>query len=258
MKLSVVATDILGVSARAMMQALIEGERDPEILAELAKQKLRLKHDALVEALTGRFNDHHAFLAGVILRRIDELSAVIDEVTSRIDTELAPFADAVKHLVTVPGIDRKGAAVIIAETGGDMGRFRSAARLASWAGVFPGSHESGGVRKSGTRRSGNKALGAALGTAAMGAARTKNSYLRERYYRLAARRGKLRAIVAIEHSLLTAIWHMLKNNVDYHELGPDHFTRREPAHVMRRITKQANSLGFTVRFDPIPQTAAIT
>ncbi len=114
---------------------------------------------------------------------------LVEEVTSRIDTELAPYADAVQHLVTVPGIDRKGAAVIIAETGGDMSRFPSAAHLASWAGVCPGSHESGGVRKSGTRRNGNKALGAALGNAAMGAARTKNSYLRERYYRLAARRG---------------------------------------------------------------------
>lgn len=169
----------------------------------------------------GPLHDHHAFLCGIILRRIDELTEVIEEVTSRIDAELVPFDDAVEHLVTVPGIDRKGAAVIIAETGGDMSRFRTAAHLASWAGVCPGSHESGGVRKSGTRRNGNKALGAALGTAAMGAARTKNSYLRERYYRLAARRGKQRAIVAIEHSLPTAIWHMLVNNIDYHELGPD-------------------------------------
>src|SRR5688572_30074402 len=135
-----------------MMQALIDGERDPQVLADLAKQKLRLKHDALVEALTGRFNDHHAFLCTIILRRIDELSAVIDEVTARIDTELTPFADVVGHLVTVPGIDRKGAAVIIAETGGDMTRFRTAAHLASWAGVCPGSHESGGIKKPGGRR----------------------------------------------------------------------------------------------------------
>ena len=131
MKLSVVATDIPGVSGRAMMQALIDGEHDPEILAGLAKQKLRLKHDALVEALAGRFNDHHDFLCGITLRRIDELTAVIEEVTSRIDAELVPFDDAVEHLVTVPGIDRKGAAVIIAETGGDMSRFRTAAHLAS-------------------------------------------------------------------------------------------------------------------------------
>lgn len=145
--------------------------------------------------------------------------------------------------------------MIIAETGGDMRRFRTAAHLASWAGVCPSSHESGGVRKSGTRRNGNKALGAALGNAASGAARTKNSYLRERYYRPTARRGKQRAIVAIEHSLLTAIWHMLLANVDYQDLGPDLFTRRDPAHVMRRITKQADALGFTVRFDPLPETA---
>ncbi|GAA5197385.1 hypothetical protein GCM10023346_31840 [Arthrobacter gyeryongensis] len=130
--------------------------------------------------------------------------------------------------------------------------------MAHWAGVCPGSHESGGIKKPGGRRNGNKALGAALGNAAMGAARTKNTYLRERYYRLAARRGKQRAIVAIEHSLLTAIWHMLMNNLDYLELGPDHFTRREPTHVMRRITKQANAPGLTVRFNPIHQTAAAT
>ena len=251
-KLSVVATDILGVSGRAMMAALIGGEHDPEALADLAKQKLRLKHDALVEALTGRFNDHHAFLCTIILRRIDELTAIIEEVTARINTELIPFKSAVDHLVTIPGIDSKGAAVIIAETGGDIGRFPSAGHLASWAGVCPGSHESGGVRKSGTRRDGNKALGAALGNAAMGAARTKSSYLRDRYYRIAARRGKQRAIVAVEHSILTAIWHMLTNNIDYHELGPDHFTKRKPEQLMRRITKQANALGFTVRFDPIP------
>jgi transposase len=255
-KLSVVATNILGVSGRAMMQALIDGERDPETLAELAKARLRVKHDALIEALTGRFDEHHAFLCQIILRRIDELSAVIEEVTVRIDAELAPFQDAVEHLVTIPGLDRRGAAVIIAETGADMSRFPTAGHLCSWAGVCPGSHESGGIRKSGKTREGNKALGGALGLAAMSAARQKDGYLSARYRRIVARRGKQRAIVAVEHSILTAVWHMLTNNVDYHDLGADHFTRRDPDRVLRRITHQANALGFTVRFDPIPQTAA--
>lgn len=254
-KLSVVASDILGVSGRLMLAALIEGERDPEMLAGLAKASLRKKHDALVESLTGRFDEHHAFLCQIILRRIDELTAVIAEVTGRIDTELAPFHAAVKHLVTIPGIDRKAAAVIIAETGADMARFSSAGHLASWAGICPGSHESGGIRKSGKTREGNKSLGGALGTAALSAARTKNSYLSARYRRIVAHRGKQRAIVAVEHSILTAVWHMLTNNIDYQDLGPDHFTRRDPERVLRRITQQANTLGYTVRFDPIPQTA---
>ena len=254
-KLSVVATDILGVSGRAMLAALIGGERDPEALAGLAKASLRNKHGALVESLTGRFDEHHAFLCRIILRRIDELTAVVDEVTSRIDIELVPFQDAMSHLVTIPGVDRKAAAVIIAETGADMSRFPSAGHLASWAGVCPGSHESGGIRKSGKTRNGCKPLGGALGTAALSAARTKNSYLCARYRRIVAHRGKQRAIVAVEHSILTAVWHMLSNNIDYHDLGPDHFTRRDPDRVLRRITQQANTLGYTVRFDPIPQAA---
>jgi transposase len=254
-KLSVVATDILGVSGRAMIQALIDGERDPENLAQLAKARLRLKHDALIEALTGRFDDHHAFLCRIILRRIDELSAVIEEVTGRIETELTPFHDAVERLVTIPGVDRGAAAVILAETGGDMSRFPSAAHLASWAGVCPGSHESGGIHKSGTTRQGNKALGGALGIAALSASRCRDSYLSGRYHRLAGRRGKQRAIVAVEHSILIAVWHMLTNNVDYHDLGANHFTRRDPGRTLRHITKQANALGFTVRFDPIPHAS---
>ena len=173
--------------------------------------------------------------------------------TSRIDIELVPFQDAMSHLVTIPGVDRKATAVIIAETGADMSRFPSAGHLASWAGVCPGSHESGGIRKSGKTRNGCKPLGGALGTAALSAARTKNSYLCARYRHIVAHRGKQHAIVAVEHSILTAVWHMLSNNIDNHDLGPDHFTRRDPDRVLRRITQQANTLGYTVRFDPIPQ-----
>jgi transposase len=145
------------------------------------------------------------------------------------------------------------AQVIIAETGGDMSRFRTAGHLASWAGVCPGHHESAGKRKSGKTRHGNRWLGAALGTAAMAASRTKNTtYLGARYHRLVPRSGKQKAIVAVEHSILTAVWHMLTHDTDYHDLGADYFTRRDPQRALQRITRQANALGFTVRFDPIP------
>jgi transposase len=251
-KLSSVATDILGVSGRAMLTALIEGERDVHVLAEMAKARMRPKIPQLVEALTGNFGDHHAFLCRLHLERIDQLSVSILELSKRIEEEMRPFTRQLEQLVTIPGVGQTTAEVIIAETGADMTRFRTAAHLASWAGVCPGHHESAGKRKSGKTRHGNRWLGAALGTAAMAASRTKDkTYLGARYQRLVPRLGKKKAIVALEHSMLTAVWHMLTHDVDYHELGGDYFTRRDPEHAMKRIIRQANTLGFTVRFDPI-------
>jgi len=248
-----VATDILGVSGRAMLTALIEGERDVHTLAEMAKARMRSKIPQLVEALTGNFGAHHAFLCRLHLERIDQLSAAILELSARIEEQMLPFARQLEQLQTIPGVGQATAEVIIAETGGDMSRFRSAGHLASWAGVCPGHHESAGKRKSGKTRHGNRWLGAALGTAAMAAARTKNkTYLGARYQRLVPRLGKKKAIVALEHSILTATWHMLTHNVDYHDLGGDYFTRRDPTRAMKKIIRQANALGFTVRFDPIP------
>jgi transposase len=165
---------------------------------------------------------------------------------------MLPFARQLDQLQTIPGVGQATAEVIIAETGGDMTRFRTAGHLASWAGVCPGHHESAGKRKSGKTRHGNRWLGAALGTAAMAASRTKDkTYLGARYQRLVPRLGKKKAIVAVEHSILTAVWHMLTHDVDYHDLGGDYFTRRDPERALRRIVRQANALGFTVRFDPI-------
>jgi transposase len=155
-------------------------------------------------------------------------------------------------LATITGVGQCVAEVIIAETGADMTRFRTAAHLASWAGVCPGQHESAGKRKSGKTRHGNRWLCGALGTAAMAAARTKDTtYLGARYHRLAPRLGKSKAIVAVEHSILTAVWHILTDDIDYHDLGGDYFARLDPELAMRRIVRQANALGFTVRFDPI-------
>lgn len=251
-KLSSVATDILGVSGRAMLAALIDGERDVRVLAEMAKAWMRSKISQLTEALTGNFGDHHAFLCRLHLERIDQLSASILALSSRIEEQMRPFSRRLHQLATIPGVGQSVAEVIIAETGGDMSRFPTAAHLASWAGVCPGHHESAGKRKSGKTRHGNRWLVGALGTAAMAAARTKDTtYLGARYRRLAPRLGKKKAIVAVEHSILTAVWHMLTNDVDYADLGGDYFARLDPEHAMRRIVRQANMLGFTVRFDPI-------
>lgn len=251
-KLSSVATDILGASGRAMLGALIEGERDVHTLAEMAKARMRPKIPQLVQALTGNFGDHHAFLCRLHLQRIDQLSAAIGELSARIEEQMHPFARQLEHLTTIPGVGQTVAEVIIAETGADMTRFRTAGHLASWAGVCPGHYESAGKHKSGKTRHGNRWLSAALGTAAMAAARTRdNTYLGARYQRLVPRLGKKKALVALQHSILTAVWHMLTHNTDYHDLGGDYFTRRDPEAAMRRLTRQANALGFTVRFDPI-------
>lgn len=255
-KISSVASDILGMSGRAMLSALITGQADPNVMADMARGRLRSKIPALVEALTGRFGEHHAFLCRLHLTRIDELSASIEELSARIEAEMRPFSRQLERLATIPGVGPKTAEVIIAETGGDMTRFRTAAHLASWAGVVPGHHESAGRQRSGKRRHGNRWLAGALGTAALAAGRTRqNTYLGARYHRLIPRLGKQKTIVAIEHSITTAVWHLLTEDVDYTDLGGDYFTKRDPERTMRRITRQANALGFTVRFDPIPQVA---
>jgi len=251
-KLSAVATDILGHSGRAMLEALIAGERDPKMLAGMAKGKMRPKIPQLVEALQGAFTEHHAFLCRLHLERIDQLTTAIGELSARIEAELRPFARQLERLQTIPGVGQAVAEVIIAETGADMTRFPTAGHLASWAGVCPGQHESAGKHKSGKTRHGNRWLGGALGTAAMAAARTRDkSYLGARYQRLAPRLGKKKALVAVEHSILTATWHMLTDDVDYHDLGGDYFTKRDPERAIRRLVRQANALGLAVRFDPI-------
>ncbi|MDT0465142.1 IS110 family RNA-guided transposase [Streptomyces gibsoniae] len=251
-KLSSVATDIMGVSGRAMLAALIDGERDVHTLAQMAKARMRPKIPALVEALTGNFGEHHAFLCRLHLERIDHLTAAIGELSVRIEAEMLPFAQQIELLQTIPGVGRATAEALIAETGGDMTRFRTAGHLASWAGVCPGHHESAGKHKSGRRRHGNRWLSAALGTTAMAASRTKDTtYFGARYHRLVPRLGKKKALVALEHSILTAVWHILTNNVAFHDLGGDYYAKHDPDRAMRRLTRQANALGFTVRFDPI-------
>ncbi|MGW4034613.1 transposase, partial [Streptomyces sp. NPDC004838] len=254
-KLSAVASDIMGVSGRAMLEALVHGEADPRVLAELAKRRLRSKIPELTEALTGRFRAHHAFLTRLHLDHYDQLTDAIAQLDARIEEAMAPFRPALDLLDTIPGINQATAEVIIAETGGDMTRFASAKHLASWAGVCPGHHESAGRTKSTKVRPGNPYLKGALGLAAFGAARTKDTYLQARYKRLAARRGPLKALVAVEHSIITAIWHMLTDHVPYHELGGTYFAQRDPERAARRAINALNQLGYTVTLNPV-ETAA--
>jgi transposase len=254
-KLSSFATDILGISGRAMLEALIRGERDAQVLAQMARGRMRSKIPDLVQAMIGRFGDHHAFLCRMHLDRIDAISRDITTLSSRIEQVMAPFRDQLTRLDGIPGISRRVAEVIIAETGGDMSRFPTAGHLASWAGVSPGNHESGGRRKSGKTTKGNRWLRDALGTAAMAAARTKNTYLGAQYARLVRRLGsKPKALVAVEHSILTSVWHMLTDGADYQDLGADHFLRRDPERERRRAITALNKLGYTVTLNPIEPT----
>ncbi|MCX5059082.1 MULTISPECIES: IS110 family transposase [Streptomyces] len=254
-KLAAVASDIMGVSGRAMLEALTSGERDPQVLAELARRRLRNKIPELAEALTGRLREHHAFLTRLHLDHYDRLTDAIRQLDERIEETMAPFRPALDLLDTIPGINRVVAEVIIAETGGDMNRFASAQHLASWAGVCPGHHESAGRTKSANVRPGNPYLKGALGLAAFGAVRIKDTYLQARYKRLTARRGPLRALVAVEHSIITAIWHMLTDHKPYHELGGNYFAQRDPQRATRRAINALNQLGYTVTLNPLEGAA---
>ena len=249
-KLSAVATDLTGVSARAMLEALVAGERDPKVLADLAKRTLRRKIPALIEALQGRFTEHHAFMVSQYLAQLDTQQATIDALTARIETVIAPFAQARDALVTIPGISQIVADVIIAETGADMTVFPTAGHLASWAGVCPGLNESAGRVKSAHTRHGNAHLKAALGVAAMSASRTNNTYLAARYRRIATRRGPVRAVVAIERTILTAVWYMLTHHTKYTDLGGDYYIRRDPMRAKYKAIRQLQALGYQVTVQP--------
>jgi transposase len=245
-KLSAVASDITGVSGRLMLAALIEGQRDPAVLADLAKRRLRSKIPALTEALTGRFSDHHAFLARVHLNLIDQHTDAIDEITARIEVVIEPFQGFRDLICTIPGIGPLTADVIIAETGADMTRFPTAGHLASWAGTTPGSNESAGRVKSTKTRPGNPYLQGALGAAAMSLAKSPNTYLGARYRRIASRRGPMKANVAIQHKMLTTIWHMGTTGTLYEDPGADYFSRLHPERAKNRALHQLEAMGYEV------------
>jgi len=250
-KLSSVATDILGVSGRAMLAALVQGSRDPEALAELAKGLLRKKIPALRDALTSRFGAHHALLVGEVLAKLDYLDEAIGRLSVEIDQVIAPFDHQRDLLTTAVGIDRRTAEGLIAEIGVDMAVFGTAERLASWAGRCPGQHESAGKSKSGRTRKGNKWLRIYQHDAAMGAIRSKGTYPAAQYARIKGRRGHFNALGAVQHSLLVACFHMLDRDQPYHDLGGDYFTRlHNPQRRARRLLHELDALGYTVTAEP--------
>lgn len=257
-KLSSVASDIRGRSGRDMLDALVAGTRDPEVLAELAQGRLRAKIPALQAALKGRFGPNHAVVIGEILAHIDYIDESIGRLQAGIDELISPFADARDRLCTIPGVDTILAEAIIAEIGVDMSAFPTASHLASWAGMCPGQHESAGKSKKGTARHGDSWLQRNLAVAAMAAARTKGTYLAAQYGRLASRRGKRRARKAVGHSILIGCWHILADNTSWNELGSDYFDRRQdPQRLARRKLNDLRSLGWTVT-DNLDGTTTIT
>jgi transposase len=251
-KLSVVASDIFGASGRSMLAALIAGERDPKVLAELARTRLRAKRGLLEEAFVGRFSDHHAFLLQTMLARVDQASADIADLDRRIEAELAPFTQAADRLDEITGVGRTAAQVIIAEIGTDMGRFPTAGHLVSWARFAPGVKESAGKRKgNATTGHGNPYLARVLGEAAVAAGRT-NTFLGERYRRIARRRGAKRAMVAVGRSILIIVWHLLSDpTVRYQDLGPGFYDTRVNAERRKRNhVRQLEALGYKVTLEP--------
>ena len=245
-KLASVATAMMGVSGRAMLAALLAGHTDPQTLADLAKGRLRTKWEQLVKALEGRVKPHHRCVLAELLCQIDSLDETIARFDERIQEIDAPFEAAVGLLDTIPGVARDTAEMIVAEIGTDMSRFPSADHLASWAGVAPGNHESAGKRTSGKTRKGNRFLRTILVQAAHAAARTQGTYLSAQYRRLATRRGKKRAILAVAHAMLVMAYDMIPRQEPYREAGADDFDQLQPEDTARRLVKRLESLGYQV------------
>ena len=252
-KLASVATDTLGASGRAMLEAMIQGEQDSQRLAEMAQGKLRNKIPELQEALQGRVSRHHRFLLRELLDHLYFVESKMQRIEQEVAERLGPFQSEVARLCTIPGVDRVTAWGLLAEIGLDMSQFPDAQHLASWAGLCPGSHESAGKRKSGKIRKGSLWLRRCLCQGAWAVSTKKNNYLSALYRRLAARRGTKRATIAVAHNLLVIAYYILRDGTCYRDLGPDYFDRLNPEGLRRRLTKRLEGLGFKVSLEPLAQ-----
>jgi len=249
-KLGTVATDILGVSGKRMLQGLVDGQKSPEMLANLAQGRMRKKVPELTMALEGKVTEHHRFMLRLLLQQVDASDAMVAEVTHRIESLTRPNEEAVTRLTSIPGIDQRSAQNILAEIGTDMSRFKTSAHLASWAGICPGNHESAGKRKTGRTAKGNRWLRRTLCQAAWASTRCRGTYLQAQYRRLAGKRGKKRAILAVAHSILTAIHAMLSRNTDYKDLGGGYFDQRNSVAATRNLVRRLEALGHSVTLQP--------
>jgi len=251
-KLASVATDVMGISGRAMLEAIVQGNINPEAAAELAKGRLRQKREQLAKALEGRVKPYHQFVLSELLCQIDSLEETIARFDEQIEVYCRPFEEAVQHLDTIPGVSRQAAEVIISEIGTDMSRFETADHLAAWAGVAPGNNESAGKRYSGKTRKGNKPLGIILNQVAHAAVHAKNTYLSAQYHRLAGRIGKKKAIVAVEHSILIIAYHIIQRKEPYQDLGGDYFDKRRPEATAKRLIQRLEKMGYQVMLQQQP------
>jgi transposase len=252
LKLGAVATDVLGVSGRDMLEAIVAGETDPAKLADKARKRLREKIPALQVALQGRVTEHHRFLLRMHLDHLAHLEGLIGRLNERIEEVMAPFAEAAERLTAIPGIGQRVAEAVVAEIGTNMEQFPTAEHLASWAGMCPGNDESAGRRRRGRTPKGNRWLRTILVQAAWAASHTKETYVAAQYRRLARRRGRKRALIAVGHTLLVIIYQMLKQGTAYAELGPDYLDRLEPERLTRQLVKRLESLGHKVILEPKP------
>lgn len=244
-KLTETVSDVLGASGRDMVRALIAGQSDPEVLAELARGRMRSKRESLKVAFEGRINEHHRFMLEVLMQELSGLEAVVARLEKRIEELTASMEVQIQSLCGIPGISRTVAVVILAEVGKDMSRFADAAHLASWAGICPGNHESGGKRKSGRTCRADRWLKSALSQAAWAATHTR-TYFRAQYHRIARRRGKKRALLAVAHSLLRVVYHVLRDGTAFNDLGMDWFDRRNSERLQNHLVRRLESLGYQV------------
>ena len=255
-KLSSVATDVMGVSGMAMLQALLSGSTDPEVLAELARGKLRKKLPLLREALNGHFRVHHRFMLGQILAHLDFLDEAIEQLSKEVEAQIAPFFQEIALLDTIPGVNQKVAEAIIAEIGIDMSRFPSERHLASWAGLCPGNNESAGKHKSGKTRKGDRWLRRNLIEASLAVSRSNDNYLSALYHRIARRRGANKASVAVAHAIIEIAYHVIADKLPYHEFGADYFDRLNETYIKHNSIKRLQSLGFNVILEPLAVSVA--